>query len=112
MSGRLCWLDGEVTHFTATSKRTNIKAESRGRETEENYGDLIGLWGNDGTSTAMDRVHNSRIRKLLAVLSAVTLDNIRYSAERDTADKVLKMLHREEISPAIFKRLLKSRHDC
>lgn len=74
---------------TNTSKQTETKSEIGGRKTKEDDVHVMELRDNDGTSTAVETVHNRCVQKLLVVSLGVTQDKIRNVAGRDTLDEVV-----------------------
>lgn len=86
----------------ANKKRQNKKTQ---REPEEEDVHVMRLRGKDGTYTAMGRVYNRHVQKLLAVQIAATLEKIRGTGGCETVVEVIKILYREECKNKFLNRL-------
>lgn len=70
------------------------------------------LCGNDGRSTAIERIYNSHLQKLFAVYLVVTLEKSIATAIRVNVDEVIKIIHRREFRLAVLKILVKNSRNC
>lgn len=72
---------------------------------------VMRVLGKYGKSHKMESVHYRRIKELLAVLFAVTLENNGDSFGSDTLHALVKFLHPEGFSLSVVKRSFKcTRH--
>lgn len=55
---------------------------------------------------------NSRLKKLLPLSLAITIENIRDAGGENTVDALVSIFHRQQFSLAVFKGLVKWCHDC
>jgi len=99
-----------------TKKARETKSESGNGGTGEDYAGVRKLRcaqdQETGIETVCENNRSSRMRKLLAVSLALSLEQIRQASGREAVDEVLKILHREEFSLRDFKDMVKSSQDC